>query len=346
VTDQSEAPPASEYPAPEVREAGGSLPWFRLLVGLGVGLGVAILVVLLVAPHVGKDIRQATRAATQPFWLLMTMLALAVLLLADAASLVVLVRRLRRGVSVFWSGEVAFESHLVGGATSFGGLEIPYQMYLLRGLRLSLSEASSVVLIKGLVHISVLVGVATIALLPFGISIVTPLQRYIIVAVLGVLVVVWMAGAVWLAKPIGVGLLPLRVRRWANDFRHATQTLRDGGPRLIVPLVLLQLVYWVAMFSLIPLILHALGWRGPLAPIIVGQAVLQILMPFSPLPGGAGVAEFGYLGLIGQSVPADLVVPSLVLWRLCTWIIPMVLGAIALGIRTTRRRSVPVADTC
>ena len=346
MTDQSEAPPASEYPAPEVREAGGSLPWFRLLVGLGVGLGVAILVVLLVAPHVGKDIRQATRAATQPFWLLMTMLALAVLLLADAASLVVLVRRLRRGVSVFWSGEVAFESHLVGGATSFGGLEIPYQMYLLRGLRLSLSEASSVVLIKGLVHTSVLAAVATIAILPFGISIVTPLQRYIIVGVLGVLVVVWIVGAVWLVTPIGLGFLPLRVKRWVNDFRYATQTLRDGGPRLIVPLVLLQLLYWIAMFSLIPLILHALGWRGPLAPIIVGQAVLQILMPFSPLPGGAGVAEFGYLGLIGQSVPADLVVPSLVLWRLCTWIIPMVLGAIALGIRTARKRSVPVVNTC
>jgi uncharacterized protein (TIRG00374 family) len=92
------------------------------------------------------------------------------------------------------------------------------------------------------------------------------------------------------------------------------------------------------MFSLIPLFLYALGWRGDLVPIIVGQAVLQLLMPFSPLPGGAGIAELGYLELIGRYVPGDLVVPSLVLWRVATWILPMLLGAAALGIRTTRRR--------
>ena len=96
----------------------------------------------------------------------------------------------------------------------------------------------------------------------------------------------------------------------------------------------LQLVYCVAMFSLIPMILQALGLRGPVLPLVVGQAVLQVLMPLSPLPGGAGVAEIGYLGLIGRVVPKDLTVASLVIWRVYTWVVPMGLGALALALRT------------
>ena len=77
---------------------------------------------------------------------------------------------------------------------------------------------------------------------------------------------------------------------------------------------------------------------GPLVPIVVGQAVLQIIMPLSPLPGGAGVAEIGYLGLMGRSIPQDLTVASLVVWRVYTWVIPMALGGLVLAIRTATRR--------
>ena len=305
---------------------------------MGVGLAASVAVVLLVSPHVGQEIRDATRATTQPAWLVVAFLTVLVLLAADAASLVVLVRRLCGQVSTFWTAEVAVESHLVSGATSFGGLEIPYQMFLLRGLGLTLSEATSVVLIKGLVHISVLAAVGTLALLPIGVSVLTPLQQDILAGVIGLLAAVWVVGSLWLTRPMGARLLPGSVRKWVDEFRVATRTLRTGGARLLVPLVGLQLLYWVGMFALIPIFLHALGWRGDLAPIIVGQAVLQLLMPFSPLPGGAGIAELGYLELIGRYIPADLVVASLVLWRLATWILPMALGAVALGIRTTRGR--------
>lgn len=348
MTEQDDLRPTAEVEAASEAavEASGTLHWLRLLLGLGLGVAVAVAVILLVSPHVGKDIQQATRAATRPVWLLVVLLSLATLLLADAGSLVILVRALCGRVSSFKSGEVAFESHLVGGATSFGGLEIPYQMYLLHRLGMSLSEASSVVLIKGLVHTSVLAAVATVALLPLGISSLTQFQRDLLLLVVGGLAIIWALGALWLARPLGLGLLPQSFRRRVDEFREAIRTLRAGGLRLIAPLVGLQLVYWLFMFALIPLILHSLGWRGDLAPIIVGQAVLQILMPFSPLPGGAGVAEFGYLELIGQSVPADLVVPSLVLWRLCTWFIPMGLGAIGLGLRGSRRQRKAQVPAC
>ena len=61
-------------------------------------------------------------------------------------------------------------------------------------------------------------------------------------------------------------------------------------------------------------------------------------MPLSPLPGGAGVAEFGYLELIGSETPPGIRVSSLILWRTATWVIPVAIGALALGWSTTRGR--------
>jgi uncharacterized protein (TIRG00374 family) len=321
------------------RPAADRLQWQRMALGLFFGIATGVVVVLLINPHVGQDLAQASRAATQPIYLVLTFLTLLVVLAADAASLVLLVRALCGSVPVVPVAGVSFESALVGGATSFGGLEIPYQIMLLRSQGLNVSEASSIVLVKGLIHTSVLAVVALVALFPAANSPITPLQRWVLLSVVGLLLVVWVVGWVWLKRPLGLSILPEQVGRHVGDFRDATRILREAGWRVQLGVVALQLLYWVGMFAIIPLILHALGWRGPVMPIVIGQAVLQVLMPFSPLPGGAGVAEFGFLELIGPSLPPDLRVASLVLWRVTTWIIPMALGAVALGLRVSRGRS-------
>jgi hypothetical protein len=49
------------------------------------------------------------------------------------------------------------------------------------------------------------------------------------------------------------------------------------------------------------------------------------------------VAELSYLALIGPSTPDSIHVPSLVLWRLFTWVILLAVGAVSLGMRGARR---------
>ena len=322
---------------PEVVTSSG-LSWRRLALGLVGGLAVGVVTIAIFAPHAGNDLAAATRTASEPLWLVVALVALLVALAADAATLVVLVRRLSTCTSVLGAGGVAIEGALIGGATSFGGLEVPYQIMRLRGLGVSLSQSTSVILVKAMVHVSVLAVVAAAALLPLGAAALTPLQRWILLAVIAALILAWLVVTAWLRWPFGVNRLPRQVGRRLEDFFEAVRMLRGGGVRLAAAVTVLQLTYWIAMFSLIPLILLALGWRGSLVPIVVGQAVLQMLMPLSPLPGGAGVAEIGYLGLVGRSVPQDLTVASLVIWRVYTWVIPMALGALALAVRTATHR--------
>jgi glycosyltransferase 2 family protein len=334
--------------APSVRAAYGDLSrgdvrWKRLAVGLVAGLVAGGVVIVIAGSRIGPKIIQANLAGVQLGYLALAGVCLAVVLLTDAFTLVAIARALGpvRARRVFG---VAFESHLVGGATSFGGLEIPYQVVRLRHAGLTSSQATSAVLAKGMIHTSLLAVVAAVALIPaFGTQL-TPLERWVLIGVILGVIVGWVVATLWTHRPVGLRLVPGRMKKYVASFREANLVLLRTGWRSITVMVALQAVYWVAMFAIIPLILLALGWRGSKLHVIVAQAALQVIMPFSPLPGGAGIAELGYLGLIGASVQSDIRVVSLLLWRIATWLIPMALGALVIGVRaaTGRGKSQPV----
>jgi len=307
--------------------------WRRLLLNLAAGLAAAVVVILLAGSRLGPEIAKTDLGNAQYPYLALAGLCLVVVLLTEAFTLVTMARALSPKASTWGVFGVAMESLLVGGATSFGGLEIPYQIVRLRYSGLTGSQATSAVLVKGLIHTSLLVVVAAVALVPAIGTRLTSLQRWILIAVILGVLAGWVIAGLWTHKPIGTRLLPRRVRNYADSFREANIALSHAGWRAIVGTVTLQAVYWVAMFSIIPLILMALGYKGDLVHVIVAQAALQVIMPFSPLPGGAGVAELGYLGLIGATVPADIRVSSLILWRIFTWLVPITVGAMTIGIR-------------
>lgn len=316
---------------------GVSLHWKRMAISMILGLAAGVAVILLFNPNVEEDIATAVTATQAPGFLVLALVALAIMLIADAWSLLVLTRIIRPDAPWWRVVGVAFEAHLVGGATSFGGIEIPYQVVVLRSVGLTVSQATSTVMVKGVIHTTVLVLAALVAFVPVAGSPITSLQRWILLGVLGFLLVGWVIGTLWVRRPLGLSLLPATIRRRVASFVDALREFRQMGWRALVKVTLAQFVYWICMFSLIPLVLLALGYRGRLVPIVVGQAVLQVLMPLSPLPGGAGVAELGYLELIGRMIPGNIRVASLIMWRVLTWLIPVALGGLAMGLRGVKR---------
>jgi uncharacterized protein (TIRG00374 family) len=311
----------------------GVVRWRRLILNLVAGLVAAAVVIVIAGSHLGPQITHTNLSSADYKYLALAGLCLIIVLLTEAFTLVVIARSLCPKASTWGVFGVAFESLLVGGATSFGGLEIPYQVVRLRYSGLSASQATSAVIVKGLIHTSLLVVVAAVALVPAIGTRLTNLQRWILIAVIVAVLAGWLIAGLWTHKPVGMRLLPRRLQKYADSFREANLVLLHSGWKAIVGTVTLQAIYWVAMFSIIPLVLMALGYRGGLFHVIIAQAALQVIMPFSPLPGGAGIAELGYLGLIGASVPADIRVSSLLWWRIFTWLIPIGVGAVAIGIR-------------
>lgn len=309
----------------------------RLLLGMIGGLGVGIAVIVAFNPHIGSQIKDAERATTEPVYLLLALFCIGVVIATDAWSLLVLARVFAPRIARASVVSTALESHLIGGATSFGGFEIPYQIVMLRRAGLTGYEATSVVIFKGAVHTLLLAIVAVLALLPWVDSPITSLQRWVVLGVMCVLLVVSLAAWLQLRRPSLRSIMPKRLHAGFDQMVAAARAFSVASRRQIAALIALQFIYWVALFAVLICVLHALGWRGPVVPIITGQAVMQVLMPLSPLPGGAGVAELSYLALIGPETPSSILVPSLVLWRLFTWIVPVAVGGMSLSLRGFRR---------
>jgi glycosyltransferase 2 family protein len=318
---------------------GGGGRWWRYVAGPVVGVAAGGVVLCLVGRRLGlSDMDQALASVSHPGWLLAALACLGVLLCADAASMAVLARALAPSVSPWAGACVTLESRLVEGATSFGGLEIPFQIMRLRGIGLSTSGASSVVLVKGLAHASVVLVTALVAIVPGVGSPITQLQRYVLIG--GVLGVASLWVLIWLlfGRARGVRLLPEALQRKLEEFSRATQIIQGAGVPVFLGVMVLQILNWAATFTLVPLILMSLGWHGAVLPLVLAQALLPLVASFSPLPGGAGMAELGYLQLVGASLPGSTAVASVALWRIATWILPMAVGAATMGLRELARR--------
>jgi len=337
-------PPDAIPPIPGIPPEGASAPsrllvprLWKMLLGMAAGLGVGIAVILIVTPHIATDVHNAQRASVQPAYLLLALLCVAVVIVTDAWSLLILARVFEPHIERRPVVSTALESHLIGGATSFGGFEIPYQIVMLRRGGLTGSQAMSVVIFKGLVHTLLLAIVALVSLLPWTDSPITSLQRWLLLGATGALLLVWVVVWLWVQRPLGRAFVPKKLHGKLDELVEAARAFGGVSRRTIAELVALQLAYWIAMFAILIFVLHAMGWRGSIVPIITGQAVMQVLMPLSPLPGGAGVAELSYLALIGPSTPDSIHVSSLVLWRVFTWVVPVAAGAVSLGLRGARR---------
>ena len=305
--------------------------WARLAAGPAVAIVVGVVTIRVFAPDVSGTIAQQWPGADGGLWLVLAIVALAVVLLSDAGSLAVLVRALRPGLP-FWAGAaVGIESRLIEGATSFGGLEMPFQIVRIRQLGLSTTEASAAVMVKGLLHVSVLLALAAMTLVPGLESPLSSLQRAVILGCLASVLAVW-SGA-WLCFGRRRDrLVPRRLRAWVDEARQACRLMCRRGWGPLVSCAALQGLNWAATLTLVPLILRALGWQGPVLPIVLAQAVLPFVVSLSPLPGGAGMAELGYLQFVGGLLPPEIGLASLALWRLMTWVVPMMLGAVAVGV--------------
>jgi glycosyltransferase 2 family protein len=304
-----------------------------MLLGLLLALLAGFLVVVLFRPEGGAGLLTTLGAMPRPGFLVLALLATTVYLVADALSLGLLLGAVTPGIRKRSTARVSLESNLVAGATSFGGLEIAYQVVLLRRMGAAYSSITSALVVKGLVHASLLVIIALAAFAPQLRVPFAPNQRLLILSVLGALVLFWVGGAAWLRRPLGLCRLPEPVRRRLRSVREAFAALAGAGWRVFSAVLGLQLLAWAALLAVAPLLFVALGWQGAVTPVVARMAVVQFLMPFSPLPGGAGVAELGFLGLVGGLLPPSLRLSALVVWRVLTWLLPMGLGAALLAFR-------------
>lgn len=126
-----------------------------------------------------------------------------------------------------------------------------------------------------------------------------------------------------------------RAFRWSlvqgKKLRISARVLLSIGWRNLLCAFLCSLLYWGAMLAIAPLVLYSLRVADLyLVQAFTGQLALNILLAFSPTPGGSGAAEFGLATLFLNMVPQVLLALFTLLWRLLTYHFTIIVGLGAL----------------
>ena len=114
---------------------------------------------------------------------------------------------------------------------------------------------------------------------------------------------------------------------WYRDFQQAA-FLIGQNPLRIFKAFLESGLSLLFIYSVVPVFINGFGVQVPLNVVMGRMCLLNLVLYFTPTPGGTGVAEGGFLVLFGKLLPDGIVGVTAVLWRFFCEYIPFILGAI------------------
>ncbi len=116
----------------------------------------------------------------------------------------------------------------------------------------------------------------------------------------------------------------------ACRFQACMKKILDRGLGFLVLTFVLTAVYWMAYFSIAPLLLWGLGLNPSYLTVVSWQMIIVLVLTYVPLPGGSGAAEFGAASLFAGFVPSPLLGIFILAWRFFTYFVTLMAGAVAL----------------
>ncbi len=157
------------------------------------------------------------------------------------------------------------------------------------------------------------------------------------------------AAGLWLARRPLARLRSRRLRYWRRTlaahvaaWRGEARRLLAGGPRWLAVLVALTALQWLARYGVLPLALALLGHGVPFALAFLAQSCVLHAAQWTGVPGGAGGAELGLGAVFAAVVPAADFAAAMLLWRLASFHVCLLAGAMAIA-GLARHRQPPAA---
>jgi uncharacterized membrane protein YbhN (UPF0104 family) len=126
------------------------------------------------------------------------------------------------------------------------------------------------------------------------------------------------------------------MKRFVAGLRQRTAEGREALKVLRHPMKLLfllggNLIVQVLMAIILGFALEAFGYQATLAELIFVNTLVTLFAGFMPVPGGVGVAEAGYTAaLIAIGIPQAAATSTAILYRLVTFYLPPLWGALAM----------------
>ena len=114
---------------------------------------------------------------------------------------------------------------------------------------------------------------------------------------------------------------------WYSDFKEAS-FIMGQRPGMVLRAFLESGLSLVFIYATVPAYFTGLHFDFNLLQVMGRMLLLNLVLYFSPTPGGSGIAEAGFLVLFKNLVPSGTVGILAVLWRFTAEYIPFFLGAV------------------
>ncbi len=123
---------------------------------------------------------------------------------------------------------------------------------------------------------------------------------------------------------------------------HASVMLIRKRPKELMVQLLLNGVQVLSAMAVPVFVYRALGLSGtPTKDIITMALLLYISAAYTPLPGASGAQEGGFMIYLRNFFPAGEIFPALLLWRLFTYYMTLLVGAVVSVVHSARSIVVP-----
>ena len=119
-----------------------------------------------------------------------------------------------------------------------------------------------------------------------------------------------------------------RLGQEMDSYSSNIRLMLGAGRRSFFGAVLLSVLQLMAIFSVLPILICALGLPVNYIQAISAQAMFMFILYFIPTPGASGVAEGGGAALFGLLVPWNLAGVTAIFWRFMTEYISIFLGCL------------------
>lgn len=139
------------------------------------------------------------------------------------------------------------------------------------------------------------------------------------------------------AQRLGVG-----DRRWRSmqrSLRHLREhaaKLRTARWPVLAAALAFSILHVVMRLSVLPIVVYSLGVRAPLGPLVLWPLAIIYGGAVAPMPAGGGLIEVAFRGALGSHIPAPIFGAALLWWRVYTFYILLLAGAIVTGTAVIR----------
>jgi len=361
-------------PVPEARPVPAGTPKNGMFGGtlVAVGFGaLAFLIIIAVVPDKPGMLAVLRRGDWR--YLIVGLACLAVAIVFDAFRLFWLCKGIGSDVPFPRVVQGIMASNFVSLVTPFVSGGAPCIVWVLQQAGVDMSRASAAVVAGGVVSQSTLIALSVVVpilsgihragdpfarMLSIGARTVVPLYLLgVVLIVLGSLRIEWAQRTIssWdkrLQKAVRARRLAVRLRRLLRGigqglrgYNASFRLLATERPSVLIRAYGCSALYFMGLFTVGYLVFRAVGADIGYLRAVSAQMIVLLVASATPTPGGAGASELGAYSLFAQMMPREAVGAFVLVWRILTYWLLLLTGAIALGmaVRTSAQRYAQLA---